>query len=59
MWKIDCNNSYHAVPKMKNNDGWRKFVYVAVTSKQVGVWKNKVTQWANMKQLKIKETLKF
>ena len=59
VWKLDDGDSWHAVPKMKNNDGWRKFVYVAITSKQVGVWKNKHTQWPNKKQLKIKETLKF
>ena len=59
VWKLDDGNSWHAVPKMKGNNGWRKFVYVAVTSKQVGVWKNKQSQWPNLKQLKIKETLKF
>ena len=63
IWKLDYENSWHAVPEMKNNDGWRKFVYVAVTSKQVGVWKNKVNSIdgvvPNVEQHRMREKLKF
>ena len=63
IWKLDDGTSWHAVPKMKNNDGWRKFVYVAVTSKQVGVWKNKINSTdglvPNIEQIKLKKKLKF
>ena len=63
VWKLDDETSWHAVPEMKNNNGWRKFVYVAVTSKQVGVWKNKINSIdgliPNVEQYKIREKLKF
>ena len=63
IWKLDCENSWHAVPEMKNNKDWRKFVYVAVTSKKQKVWKNKDIGMfglsPNSEQLKIKKSLKF
>ena len=59
VWKLDNDKSWHSVPKMKNNNGWRKFVYVAITSKQPFVWRNKIWGCPNGVQQEIRETLKF
>ena len=59
VWKLDAHDCWHNVKQMKNTNGWRKFVYVAITSKKVGVWKHKNTQWPNQEQYEVFKTLKF
>ena len=59
VWKLDAHDCWHDVQEMKNTDGWRKFVYVAITSKKVGVWKHKHAQWPNQEQFDIFKTMKF
>mgnify|MGYP001294167056 CR=1 FL=1 len=58
-WKIDAHNAWHNVPKMEGTDGWRKFVYVAITSKTTDVWKHKNAQWPNQEQYDLFKSLKF